>query len=243
AILAIEVHGASTERADEAASRALALARASGDDRVLVRVVRLAESALRAPQDLPRRQQILDEGIAAAARTDDPQLRGMLSISHHELALLSGDRDAMDRERDLREAFSERSPEPFVRWTNAQTRATHLFLDGDLVAAEAAADAAFELGIATGQPEAFPGWAGQIFEIRRAQDRLAEVADAIEQTHVEDPTIQVFRAALAHVWCELGREDEARTLAEDIDVAPGGAPQYWSTTLVLWAEVCHALDL
>jgi predicted ATPase/tetratricopeptide (TPR) repeat protein len=243
AILAIEVHGASTEQADEAASRALALARAAGDDRVLVRVVRLAESALRAPQDLPRRQQILREGIDAAARTDDPQLRGMLAISHHELALLSGDRDTMDRERDIRDTFSARSPEPFVRWTNAQTRATHLFLDGDLVGAEAAADAAFELGVASGQPEAFSGWAGQIFEIRRAQDRLAEVAEAIEQIHVENPTLQVFRAALAHVWCELGRKDEARSLAEDLDVSPGSAPQYWATSLMLWAEVGHALHL
>jgi DNA-binding winged helix-turn-helix (wHTH) protein/tetratricopeptide (TPR) repeat protein len=243
AILAVEVHGASAEQAEEAASRALALARAAGDDRVVVRVVRLAESALRAPQELPRRQQILREGIDAAARTGDPQLRGMLSISHHELALLSGDRDAMDRERDIRDTFSQRSPEPFVRWTNAQTLATHLFLDGDLAGAEAAADAAFELGVATAQPEAFSGWAGQIFEIRRAQDRLTEVAEAIEQIHLENPTLQVFRAALAHVWCELGRTDEARALTDALDVSPDGAPQYWATSLMLWAEVCHALEL
>jgi tetratricopeptide (TPR) repeat protein len=243
AILAIEIHAVSAVQAEEAASRALEQAREAGDDRVMVHVARLAESALRAPQDLPRRQQILREGIAAATRTGDPQLRGVLSISHHELALLGGDRGAMDRERELRDTFSARSPEPFVRWTNAQTHATHLFLDGDLAGAEAAADAAFELGVATGQPEAFFGWAGQIFEVRRAQDRVAEVAEAIEQIHQENPTLQVFRAALAHGWCELGRADEARTLTDALDVSPDGAPQYWSSTLMLWAEVCHALEL
>lgn len=243
AILAIEVQGASDEQADEAASRALALARDAGDDRVLVRVVRLAESALRTPHALARREEILQEGIAAAERTDDPQLRGILSISHHEIAVQRGDRDAMDREKDVRDTFSARSPEPYVRWTNAQTRATHLFLDGDLLGAEAAADAAFELGVETGQPEAFFGWAGQIFEIRRAQDRVGEVAEAIEQVLTENPTLQVFRAALAHVWCELGREDEARALTDALDVSPGDARQFWSTTLMLWAEVCHALAL
>jgi DNA-binding winged helix-turn-helix (wHTH) protein/tetratricopeptide (TPR) repeat protein len=243
AILAIELHGAPDEQVEEAASGALALAREAGDDRVIARAARLAESALRIPDALERRVLLLHEGVAAAERTGDPQLRGMLAMSYEEIALERGDRDAMNREKRIRDSFARRSPEPFVRWTNEQTRSIHLFLDGDLNGAEAAAGTALDIGVATGQPEAFFGYAGQIFQIRRAQDRLAEVAEAIEQVLDENPALQVFRAGLAYVWCELGRGPEARVLADLVDVSPGGAPQFWSTTLMLWAEVCHGLAL
>ncbi|WP_165965972.1 AAA family ATPase [Actinomadura sp. 7K534] len=243
AILAIELHGAPDEQVEEAASRALALAREAGDDRVIARAARLAESALRTPDALERRVPLLHEGVAAAERTGDAQLRGMLSMSYEEIALERGDREAMNREKRIRNSFAARSPEPYVRWTNEQTRSIHLFLDGDLDGAEAAAHAAFEIGAATGQPEAFFGYAGQVFQIRRAQDRLAEVAEAIEQILEENPELQVFRAGLAHVWCELGRESDARALTGRLDVSSGGAPQFWSTTLMLWAEVCHRLAL
>ncbi|WP_205809251.1 AAA family ATPase [Micromonospora sp. HNM0581] len=243
AILAIEVHAGPEEQVEEAATRALDLAREAGEDHILAHVVRLAESALRTLDALDRREQLLREGVAAADRAGDARLRGMLSMSHHEIALERGDRDTMDREKHIRNSFAERSPEPFVRWTNAQTLSIHFFLDGDLEAADAAAHDAFQVGVATGQPEAYFGYAGQLFQIRRAQDRLAEVAEALERLLAENPTLQVFRAALAYVWCELGREQDARTLTDSPDVSPGGAPQFWSTTLLLWAEVCHKLTL
>ncbi|MEV4708495.1 AAA family ATPase [Actinoplanes sp. NPDC049316] len=243
AILAIELDGGPKEQIEEAASRAQLLAQQAGDDRITAHVARLAESALRTPDALERREQLLHEGIAAAERTGDARLRGMLSMSHHEIALERGDRDAMDREKRIRDSFAELSPEPYARWTNAQTRSMHFFLDGDLDGAEAAAHAAFELGMASGQPEAFLGYAGQVFQIRRAQDRLAEVAESLGRVLEENPGLQVFRAGLAYAWCELGREADARALADSLDVAPGGAPQFWSTTLMLWAEVCHALAL
>lgn len=243
AILAIELHGAPDEQVEDAASRALALAREAGDDRVVARAARLAESALRTPDALERRVLVLHEGVAAAERTGDAQLRGMLSMSYQAIALERGDRDAMDREKRIRDSFARRSPEPYVRWTTEQTRSIHSFLDGDLDGAEAAALGAFEIGVATGQPEAFLGYAGQLFQIRRAQDRLADVAESLERVVEENPALQVFRAGLAYVRCELGREPDARALADLLDVSSGGAPQFWSTTLMLWAEVCHTLAL
>ncbi|MEU4245459.1 AAA family ATPase [Actinoplanes sp. NPDC026619] len=243
AILAIEIHAAPGKQVEQAASLALELAREAGEDRIVAHVTRLTESALRTLDALERREQLLDEGIAAAERTGDARLRGLLSMSHHEIALERGDRDVMDRERNIRDSFARRSPEPYVRWTNAQTQSIHHFLDGNLDGAEAAAQAAFEGGVATGQPDAFFGYAGQLFQIRRAQDRLAEVAGALEQVLDQNPALQVFRAGLAYVWCELGREPDARALADTLDVSAGGAPQFWSTTLMLWAEVCHTLAL
>nr|MDT0656970.1 AAA family ATPase [Micromonospora sp. DSM 115978] len=243
AILAIEIHAGPEEQVEGAASAALALAREAGEDRIIAHVVRLTESALRTLDALERRELLLHEGIAAAERTGDARLRGLLSMSHHEIALERGDRDTMDRERDIRDSFAKRSPEPFVRWTNAQTLSIHRYLDGDLTGAEAAAHAAFELGVATGQPDAFFGFAGQVFHIRRAQNRLAEVAETLERILDEHPTLQVFRAGLAYAWCEQGREQDARALTDSLDVSPGGEPQFWSTTLMLWAEVCHTLAL
>ncbi|MCM4085161.1 ATP-binding protein [Paractinoplanes hotanensis] len=242
-ILAIELHGAPDEQVEPVAVRAMALARAAGETRIIAEVVSLAQSALRTPDVLRQRAQLLPEGLAAAESTGDTRLRGVLAMSQHEIELQLGDRDAMDRERLILASFARDSPEPFVRWTTSQTQSMHLFLDGDLEGAESVAQAGFELGVATGQPEAFFGYAGQIFQIRRAQDRLAETAEALEQVLQENPELQVFRAGLACVWCELGREAEARALADAIDVSAGGAPQFWSTALMLWAEVCHTLAL
>ncbi len=243
AILSIELQDRSDNECREMAARAIELARAAGDDRTTARVVPIAESSLLTPDTLDQREEWLHEGIAAADRIGDPLLRGRLSMAHHEIAVQRGDRDVMDRERQARNAFAQRSPEPFVRWTNEQTTTTHLFLDGDLEAAEASAETALNIAIASGQPEAFYGYAGNLFQIRRAQDRFAEVADELQQFAAENPSIQAFQAGLAYLWCELERYDEARELAVDLDLSSGTTPQYWSTTLMLWAEVCHALDL
>ena len=243
AILGIEMHDGSDRAVHATAAHALDLARAAGDDRILARVVRLAESSLQTPDALTCRYDWLQEGIAAAERSGDPILSGMMSMSHHEIAVELGDRDAMERERIARAAFARRSPEPFVRWTNEQTRFTHHFLDGDLEQAEDAAGVAFELGVTTGQPEAFFAYAGQLFQLRRTQDRLAEVADELEQFVGENASLDVFSAGLAFLCCEVGRESEARSLADEISVSRGEAPQFWSTTLMLWAEVCHMLAL
>ncbi|HWS39150.1 MAG TPA: AAA family ATPase [Actinoplanes sp.] len=243
AILAIELHGAPDEQVEPVATRAIALAREVGEARIIAEVVSLAQSALRTPDVLRQRARLLPEGLAAAETTGDARLRGILAMSQHEIELQLGDRDAMDREKLILGSFAANSPEPFVRWTTSQTDSLHLFLDGDLEGAESVATAGFELGAATGQPEAFFGYAGQMFQIRRAQDRLAETVEALEQVVQENPGLLVFHAALAYVWCELGRKTEARALAEAFDASDGGAPQFWSTALMLWADVCHTLAL
>lgn len=243
AVLSIEMSEGHHNSAETTASRAIDLALDLGDDRITARVVRLAESALRGPSALMRRREWLYHGMAAAERSGDPVLRGLLAMSHHEIALESGDRDAMDHERLVRDAFAKRSPEPFVRWTNEQTQFTHLYLDGDLEGAERSANTGLDVGISTAQPEALSAYAAQLFQLRRAQDRLPEVADQLEQFVAENPTLGVFRAALASALCQLGREEEAIELTNDIDHSPGDSPKFWSTTALLWAEVCHTLAL
>jgi len=242
AILSIELQDRSDNECREVAARALELAHAAGDDRTTARVVPLAESSLLTPDTLDQREQWLHEGIAAADRTGDPLLRGRLSMSHHEIAVQRGDRVVMNRERIARDTFARMSPEPFVHWTNEQTTTTHLFLDGELEAAEASAAVALEIGLASGQPEALTGYAGNLFQIRRAQGRLIEVADELHKVASGNLSSPVFPAALAYLWCEIERYDEARELAASMDLAPRDTPQYWSTTLMLWAEVCHTLD-
>ncbi|MEV6350947.1 AAA family ATPase [Actinoplanes sp. NPDC051851] len=243
AILAIEIHIVAQNEAEVVVAHAMALAHETGDDVVLAQVARLSERALRPLNALDQRERILREGVAAAERTGDPWLRGLLSTSYHGIALERGDRDTMDRERDIRDTFAERSPEPFFTWVNLQSRSIGFFLDGDLGAAETAAETALQRGLAVGQNEALFGYAAQLFQIRRGQDRLTEVAESFEQVSAAHPALQIFRAGLAYLWCETGRTADARALAENLDVAPDGAPQFLSTAVMLWAEVCHRLAL
>ncbi|MFT7600556.1 MAG: hypothetical protein ACI8TP_003499 [Acidimicrobiales bacterium] len=95
AILSIEMADGADDSLETTAAHALVLALDTGDDRVTARVVRLAESALRRPDTLERRADWLRQGVAAAERAGDPLLRGLLSMSHHEIPLEEGNRGAM----------------------------------------------------------------------------------------------------------------------------------------------------
>ncbi len=193
AILAIELHGAPDEEVEEAASRALELAREAGDDRVIARAARLAESALRTPDALERRVPLLHEGVAAAERTGDAQLRGMLSMSYEEIALECGDRDAMNREKRIRDSFARRSRN---RTSAGRTSRRGRFTSSwtaTWTEPKPPPTPRSKSASRPGNPRRSSATAGQVFQIRRAQDRLAEVAEAPERILEENPALQVFR--------------------------------------------------
>jgi tetratricopeptide (TPR) repeat protein len=79
-----------------------------------------------------------------------------------------------------------------------------------------------------------------LFVLRREQGRLAELEDTITRSVDEYPSLPRFRSTLAHLYGELGREQEARALLDVLSRELAG--QYldaeWLFTMALLADPC-----
>ena len=97
------------------------------------------------------------------------------------------------------------------RYYPAVLRSTLAAMRGDLAYAEAAADAAAEVGRANSRgPDAVTAvWAAQIFAVRLFDGRLAELRDAVDESPRGAPERPVWRGAAAFLHLELGDRDRA----------------------------------
>ncbi|MGH2600988.1 MAG: LuxR C-terminal-related transcriptional regulator, partial [Dehalococcoidia bacterium] len=111
--------------------------------------------------------------------------------------------------------------------------------DGERLAQEALAT-----GAQAQASDAFGAFAIQLFALRRDQGRLAELAALATGLVARLPAVAVVRSALALLYAELGRADDARQeferLAAD-DFAGIPRDETWLVTLSNLAEVCTAL--
>jgi tetratricopeptide (TPR) repeat protein len=200
---------------------------------------------VRFPGSFAQNRDLFEDARAADTRLGDPLLH--VAIVHKGLSALEhGDLEAHDRYLEDATRTVERVPEPYFRWTIGFCTSTRRLLSGDLAGAEHMATVALERGLASGQPEALRFYAAQLFEIRRAQGRLGEVLDVLEQTVEDNADFAPFRAGLAAALCDVDRVDDARQVI-DVDVSDGFA-QYpfdvsWTTSMLLLAEVVHSLSI
>ena len=78
--------------------------------------------------------------------------------------------------------------------------------------AERLTNEALELGGATGQPDAMSIYGGQLVDLRWHQGRDAELVELIERMVAATPEIDSFQAALARIYVDVGRVEDARAL-------------------------------
>jgi tetratricopeptide (TPR) repeat protein len=89
-------------------------------------------------------------------------------------------------------------------------------------------------------------YAAQLLAIRREQGRLAELEPVLRQILDEYPGRLAYRAALAQMLLEMGREDEAKNELESlVEEGLASVPQdlEWLTSISLLADVCADLSL
>jgi hypothetical protein len=133
--------------------------------------------------------------------------------------------------------------QPFFAWRASNAR-TMLSIMRGATDAEQQLFATFELGKAAGQPDAGTNFNAQLSVLRSDQGRSRELTDAIRATAEAQPHNQAWRAALAHLYCETDRLDEARKVM-DLFAATGFAIQMkWNSAVsMLWlASACADLD-
>lgn len=221
------------------ADQAIAAARSTGSSATVAWVLKLCSQVVEVPATLEMRRAWLDE--AAELVADDPaSVRFAMGVhsTRANTALQQGDGRAARAFLDEAFDIAPRYPDAGSNWTVAFVTGWLKILDGDLGAAERAAEVALDIGLEAGQPDALGLFGAQVVNIRLHQGRFGEVVPMIEQAIVEFPTITTYQAALALAVAYQG--DVARSkdlLAGGLD-ASFSLPDdgSWLTGMACWAE-------
>ena len=189
---------------------ALRIARGLGDPSVLVSVVSHRYLGVWHHRTLEQRLAETDECRRAAILLGDP------AAQFHSLIWRAGACTEAGRFAEAVEAraraveIAERLRQPTIMWMARFTQAEEHILGGRLAPAEERAQAALELGLATGQPDARMLFASQMVIIRYDQGRLDELTGLISETVAENPRLTGYRSILAGVLVE---QDELHAAA------------------------------
>jgi tetratricopeptide (TPR) repeat protein len=182
------------------------------------------------------------EIMVMAEDLGDPFVRAWAANLRYFAAFRAGMIPEADRALDAIDRTATEVGQPISRWFAMFTRAGRLLVGGRLAEAEALARAALEIGIALGQPDAAQAFGAQRFEIRFQQGRLDEVVGRVAEV-AEETNWPVTWASLALAYCELDREDEARTVLEHLGARLADVPldMLWPLTMTRAAGACAHL--
>lgn len=216
---------------------ALAIARRTGDPATLFDVL-IRRAGIWMPEDVDVRLAESAEALAIAEALDDPVARFWALFYRSIVAAEAADRGLLDECRRRFPDEAKMTGQPMLLWSTTYTRSWQAVLVGDLEEAERLATEALELGAATGQPDAMSIYGGQLVDLRWHQGRDLELVELIEQTAAATPEIDSFQAALARIYVDVGRVDDARELLSA--GAAQGFPHPFdplaTTTIALWSE-------
>jgi len=210
----------------EALSRdAVALARASGDPPTLAYTLFGRLNALMGPGGPQGRLAIAEELRAVARAAQDTGMEG--GGEHHRamVFLLTG---RMAEYREALDAVQRLAAEvrlPAARFMAAVVQASLALLEGRFADAEALIESALRCGASSVPWDAVIFSRVQRFALRLEDGRLAELEPAIRRSAEEFPTRPLFRCLLARLLAELGDEDGARSVFEQLAAGRfGGIP-------------------
>jgi tetratricopeptide (TPR) repeat protein len=235
--------GSPHERRQALANEAIAIARRSGDDATIVRVVHTLSNPLGVPELLQQAMDWETEALVRAERLGDPVQLFWVARSHAGSAARTLDIDEMDRCLEIMESRAAQLDQPILNWVHSWARAVRAQIAGDTEQAEQWASEGLQIATDSGQPDATFIYAAQLGAVKRQRGTYGELAPRIEQMVVDAPDLAgsiVAALALAHV--EAGHIDDARRLLEQAAAADFDFPRdgSWLSTLACYAEAAIA---
>jgi class 3 adenylate cyclase len=196
------------------ADEAVALARGTGDDLLLARVLSERQALLSDPEQaldrLATARGIVEIGVRQADRRTELLGQGWLAVVGLEL----GDPDVLRAAAARREELSTELAEPVYRWTAAMHRSLAASFEGDLEQAEQLALAAVSRGIRVVGADAARFVGAQLLQLRRLQGRTAELLPTQRAFVDANPDYVSAAYALVSNLTDAGRIDDARELLD-----------------------------
>jgi DNA-binding SARP family transcriptional activator/tetratricopeptide (TPR) repeat protein len=202
------------ERRLSLAHEAKAMARRMGDPATLVEVINDCSPALLIPSTLWAQVADGREALAMAESLADPVALFWTAAFLQIEATRVGEFDVAARNLDLTKELSRRVQQPALIWTTSLLECALSLRHGDPEGAEQHATSAFEVGSASGQPDAFAFYGRQLVATRRQQGRGGELVSMFADIAAQNPGVPAFRANLTALQLDVGDHDAARRLTE-----------------------------
>jgi DNA-binding CsgD family transcriptional regulator len=232
---------------------AVAMARRTDDHTALPVALSAMHVAHWQPGNVAER---LDAASEAARLAEVTEARELACWGHHWRAidlLEMGNIDALDVELEAHRRLADELRAPYYVWNSLRLRATRAIMAGALEEGERLARQALDIGRRVDPVDAHAMFTTQIWNIRLWQGRLGELLADWERYCEYYRTIPAWRARLAWLYAEIGREAAARRELDRL-AANGfaGLPQemHWLAAVTFLAEACarlgdarHALTL
>jgi tetratricopeptide (TPR) repeat protein len=192
----------------------------------------------------PRRLAVIDELLAAAAASGDleSECEGLMT-----LMLVHAERNEVDAVRELMArvaTLAEELRQPSQQWFASAGGAMLALHEGRFADAEELMAHALELGGSAQQVEAASAHAAHQTILHRELGRPEKAYDELARAAAAYPLRPFFRASLAALCADLGRDAEARRLLEELaangfEVLP--RDNEWLMAAHYLAETCCAL--
>jgi class 3 adenylate cyclase/tetratricopeptide (TPR) repeat protein len=227
------------------ASEATAIARRLGDPATLVAVAQDCHMPKRIPALLDETLAENLEALDAAERVGDPVMLCFAAANVFIDATRAARFDLLDRCLSIMEEQAQRVRQPGLWRYSCFHHAAKAMLEGDTARAEDLATTAFEIGAASGEPDAFGFYGTQLASIRFQQGRLGELVPVIDDLVKQNPGLPGYRSALATANLQAGDKDAARAILEE-DIVAGFSVHEdtaWLTTILSYSRVPIELNM
>jgi DNA-binding CsgD family transcriptional regulator len=234
------------QRCQDLADEAIALARASGDDATIVRVLNDVVYPLALPQLLEQSLQRTAEALQRAEGLGDPVLQYWAADHRAGTAIRAGDSAELARCCAIAGSLADRLDQPQLSWRRTCLRTFCALLAGDTSEAEARAIEAHDIGTRSRLPDADISLGSHISEVNLQRGVFPDDAAAwMEQARAELPGLRdLLTAMLASEHARVGRLDAAQDLLDEFAASGFDPPpdQGWLGTIVHYTDVAIACD-
>lgn len=233
----------SRERRLALSAEAVDIARALGNPFALAHALMGRNYALWDSEPPALRRRRADEVVDAAERAGEPALALDGRLQRCFTLVELGERGALDREVHDFRVLAEALRQPRYLWLSLILRTARALFSGEFAEADRLVAETLAVGLRHNQRNAIQVHALQILALRRETGGLDEVEPGLSALAEEYP-IAAWRCALALLWAEMGRDDEARQEFEryarrDFDEIP--LDPLWLVSIASLAETCAHL--
>ncbi len=176
----------------------------------------------------------------------DRMMRLSAALCLAQASMRFGDFDVADRYVGEAVQLAEALHHPPRLWLARSWQAMREAMRGRMDTAEIMATETLHFGMQSGEADASPWFAGQLFTIRMLQDRLPEIVDDVrDEVATMADAVPAWRAALA---VALARSDQHADAEEILDDFASGSFEHmrrdimWLNGMCYLSMTCEALD-
>jgi hypothetical protein len=233
------------ERRDALVTEAVAMARRLDDPATLAYVLSNGQLGTWGPDTTERDLDWVDELLVLTEEAGNAELALQTRTRQIDYLLELDDMVGADIALLALARTAAESPEPRAPAYLHLQRARRAAIEGSYAEAEESNAEAKRLGLAIEDRMLQLLAAAQLSMLRWTQGRIGEMEKLVRGFADAAPAIVGWRAALARVYCAVGRDEEARRELERLDQRGfASLPRYngWLNMMALLSEVCAHLD-